>query len=79
MIHGGVGAQIQHQTVGRVDVHVHLLSARVGIDMKTYRRLNGESFEPERNERARPLIVRAVSPHALQRSNGSSVALPAAP
>jgi hypothetical protein len=38
--------------------HVHLLSARVGIVMKTYRRANGENFEQERNECASPLIVR---------------------
>jgi hypothetical protein len=45
MIRGGVGAQLRHLTVRRVDLHVHLLSARVGIVMKTYWRPNGECFE----------------------------------
>jgi hypothetical protein len=52
---GSRGAQQdQHQTVRRVSLlHVHLLSARVGDVIKTYRRQNGEDFERERNERAR--------------------------
>jgi hypothetical protein len=63
MIRGGVGAQLRHLTVRRVDVHVHLLSARVGIDMKTYWRRNGENFQQERNERASPFTVREpISP-----------------
>jgi len=70
MIRGGVGAQIRHLMVSRVDVHVHLLSARVGVVMKTYWRLNGESFKLERNERASPLIARAISAQAPQQGNG---------
>jgi hypothetical protein len=48
----GRGAQHRHLAVRREDVHVHLLSARVGSTMKTRCRRNGESFERERNKRA---------------------------
>jgi hypothetical protein len=51
---GGGGAQHRHLTVRQVDLHAHLLRARVGNIMKTYRRQIGEHFEPERNERAVP-------------------------
>jgi hypothetical protein len=57
---GGAGAQHRHLTVRRTDLHVHLLSARVGVVIKTYRRHNGERFEEKRNERA-PRSVRRGS------------------
>jgi hypothetical protein len=56
MVRGGVGAQLQHLTA-RMDLHVHLLSARVGIDMKTYWRPNDEALGQERNEHASSLIA----------------------
>ena len=56
MIRGGVGAQLQHRTA-RMGCHVHLLGARVGIDMKTHWRSNDEIFGQQRNEHASPLIV----------------------
>jgi hypothetical protein len=49
---GTSGAQHRLVTVRRVDLHVHLLSARVGFIMKTYRHENGECFERKRNESA---------------------------
>jgi hypothetical protein len=55
-IRGGVGAQLQHLTA-RMVFHVHLLSARVGVVMKTYWRPNDETFGQERNEPAWPLLV----------------------
>ncbi len=54
---GAVGAQHRHLSLRRLDLHVHLLSARVEVVMETYRRKNGERFEPERNERAPHSIV----------------------
>ena len=65
---GSGGAQHRHLTVCRVDLHVHPLSARVGIDMKTYPNQNGEQFGQERNEPApghsfeRPSLVRSFTP-----------------
>jgi hypothetical protein len=50
MILGGVGAQLRHLMVHRMDLHVHLLSARFGTAIRTYWRANGEGFEKERNE-----------------------------
>jgi hypothetical protein len=51
---GGGGARHQHR-IARMDSHVHLLSARVGVIMETYWRPNDETFEQERNEHASPL------------------------
>jgi hypothetical protein len=44
MILGGVGAHLLHLTVRPMGLHVHLLSARFGMVIKTYGRLNGEGF-----------------------------------
>ena len=49
---GSSGALHQHLMVRQMDLHVHLLSARVGSVMKTYSRQIGELFERERNDRA---------------------------
>lgn len=63
IVRGGVGAQLQHLTA-RMVFHVHLLSARVGVAMKTYWRPNDETFGQERNEPAWPLLVRVSSAQA---------------
>ena len=52
---GDRGARHRHQTVRRVDLHVHLPGVRVGAFMKTYRRLYGEHLKRQRNERAPPI------------------------
>jgi hypothetical protein len=46
----GRGAQHRLLTVRPVDLHAHLLSARVEVVMETYRRRIGEQFNRERNE-----------------------------
>lgn len=63
-VRSGGGTLHRLLTVRQVNLHVHLLIARFGSIMKTYRHRNGERFERERNDRA---SVSGRSPRAAKR------------
>jgi hypothetical protein len=53
MIRGGAGARLRDLAIRPIDLHVHLLGARVEVVMKAHRRRNGEGLRRERNDYAR--------------------------